>query len=112
MQLTIETRESENGLKHSLIVEIVNSHSEELGNDVHCQSNGGQVKICAKTTKGIADCMGCECNEDMRKSVNDRVEVIFKELDEPKRDMTTHKMKKCEKDLAKCHKKLDSESPK
>ena len=64
---------------------------EELGNDVHCHSDKGQAKFHTKTTKDIADCVHQECNEDMRKSVNDRAEVNFKEPDEPKGDVTTHK---------------------
>ena len=49
---------------------------------------------------GIVDCVGREHNKDMRKSVNDMIEVAFMDPTEPDGSVTTHKAKKCKKDLA------------
>ena len=73
---------------------------EELGNVVHCFGNKRQANFFAKTAKAIVDCMGSECNKDMRKLVNDGVEVDFKEPDEPKGDTTAHEIEKHKKELA------------
>ena len=74
--------------------------TEELGNDVHCCGDKRQAKFCNKTTKCIADCVGRECNKDMRKLVNDGAELQLMKLTDPEGKETTHKIKKHEKDLA------------
>ena len=56
---------------------------EELGNYVYCYSNKRQAKFYTKTTKNIADYVESEYNKDMRKLVNDGVEVTFTEPKEP-----------------------------
>ena len=52
---------------------------EELGNDVCCCGNNGQAGSHTVATKVITDCVRMEHNGDMRKSVNDGVEVDFEE---------------------------------
>ena len=80
---------------------------EELGNNVHCYGNKRQAKFHTKMTKCIADHVRRECNKDMRKSVNDGMELNLVEPTEPEGKETTCEMKKCEKDLAQHHEKLD-----
>ena len=58
-------------------------------------------------TKCIADYVGRESNKDMRKSVNDGMELALTELEEPPGDVTTCKTKKCKKDLAQHHENVD-----
>ena len=81
--------------------------TQEPGNNVHCCINERQAEFHTKTTECIADCVGRECNEDMRKSVNDGKVLNLMEPREPEGKETTHKIKKCEKDLARHCEKMD-----
>ena len=81
--------------------------TEELGSNVHCHGDQRQGKFHNKTAECIADCVGREHNEDMRKSVNDGAESELKEPTDPEGKETTHKIKKCEKDLARHCEKID-----
>ena len=74
--------------------------TEEMGNNMCCHGNERQAKFNNKTTKAIADYVGRECNEDMRKSVSDSVKFVLMEPPEPLGEVPTHKTKKHKKDLA------------
>ena len=81
--------------------------TEELGSGVHCHGDQRQGKFCTKTTESIADHVGREHNEDIRKSVIDGAELKLIEPTDPTEEETTHEIKKCKKDLARHYEKLD-----
>ena len=80
---------------------------EELGSNVHCYGNQRQGEFCTKTTESIADYVGREHNEDMRKLVKDGKEITLIEPTDPEGKETTYKVKKFEKDLARYYEKMD-----
>ena len=80
---------------------------EELGSNVYCYGNKRQAEFYNKTTEGIADYVGQTYNKDMRKLVNDGVELSLIEPTEPEGTANTYKIKKYEKDLSRYYEKLD-----
>ena len=80
---------------------------EELSSNVHCYGNQRQGEFHAKTAESIADYVGRECNEDMRKLVINGAELNLIEPTDPEGEETTHKIKKHEKDLARHYEKMD-----
>ena len=101
-----ETRASRHTKKNNNEKELRGA-TEELGSNVCCYGNQRQGEFHTKTTESIADCVGRECNEDMRKLVIDGAELTLIEPTDPEGEETTHKIKKHEKCLARHHEKLD-----
>ena len=84
-----EARASRPTKKNNGKVELQGA-TTELGNNVCCYRNERQAEFHDKTTKCIAGHVGRECNKDMRKPVNDRIEFGLVEPTELLGDTTAH----------------------